>query len=632
MSAAIRLHYLRCLFGQSIHVLDSMAPGAAAGTITTTANTLQLGISEKLGIFVEYMATVIAAAVIAFTYNWSLTLVTCSTILFILLVVSILLPLILKGTEKMTKAETKSSSVANESFAAIRMIAACGAESQMAQRFGKWADAARKHGQRTAPLFAIQFGLMFFSMYAAFALAFWYGTKSFIEGRVDNVGTIIIVLMSVMIMVMSLERVSTPLVAIGKATVAGCEFFTVIDAPQPKRGELKEPDISPMDDIVFEDVQFAYPSRPHVKVLDGLNLRIQAGKLTAIVGPSGSGKSTIVGLIERWYTLQDQHVIAKTVEQDKKKELENKKKAKGKASADPDEDDEDTPEPNHEETGPAVELRGSVSISGHQLDDIDLKWWRSKIGLVQQEPFLFNDTIYNNVAHGLIGSDFEDESEERKKELVKEACKESFADEFIDRLPDGYDTMVGDSGTKLSGGQRQRISIARAIIKKPRILILDEATSAIDVRGERIVQAALDKVSQNRTTITIAHRLSTIRKADAIVVLKKGQVVEQGTHDTLLENEAGTYYGLVHAQQLALGDSNEVADSDDQEEDLDAILRREKSAALSEATATAKSAAWKDRGLVGSFGKLLFEQKSRFPYYGLTIVFAMIAGGKFLDN
>ena len=115
-------------------------------------------------------------------------------------------------------------------------------------------------------------------------------------------------------------------------------------------------------------------------------------------------------------------------------------------------------------------------------------------------------------------------------------------------------------------------------------------------------------------------------------MLNEGQVVEQGTHDTLLENEAGTYYGLVHSQQLALGDSNEAADSDDQEEDLDAILRREKSAALSEATATAKTATWKERGLIGSFGKLLFEQKSRFPSYGLTILFAMIAGGKLPDN
>ncbi|RYP09128.1 hypothetical protein DL765_008553 [Monosporascus sp. GIB2] len=622
-----RLDYLQCLFSQSIHVLDSMPPGAAAGTITTTANTLQIGISEKLGTFVEWMTTIIAATVIAFVYSWSLALVTCSVILFMLLTVGILLPIIVKGTGKLTKAETKSSSIASEAFSSIRMVTACGAEDQVAKRFAVWVEAARRQGQKTSPLIAAQFGLIFFAMFAAFALAFWYGTQSVTEGRISSVGTILVVLMSVMMMSVSLQQISTPLLAVGKAIVAACEFFTVIDAPRPNTGVLKAPDVSSTEDIVFEDVQFAYPSRPHVKVLDGLNLRIRAGKLTAVVGPSGSGKSTIVGLIERWYTLRDQHTIAKTVEPDKKKKQEKKQKqkAKGKKSNGTDSDDEDPPALDPEETGPTVELRGSISTGGHELEEIDLKWWRSQIGLVQQEPYLFNDTIYKNVAFGLIGSDFENESEERKKELVREACKESFADEFIDRLPDGYDTMVGDNGMKLSGGQRQRISIARAVIKKPKILILDEATSAIDVRGEKIVQAALDKVSQNRTTITIAHRLSTIKKADTIVVLQKGKVVEQGSHDSLLENEAGVYYGLVHAQKLSLGEPTEASDSDEPEGDLGATLSREKSAALSDIPGRTKPGEWKNRGLFGSFGKLLYEQKSRFPYYGLTIGFAMVA-------
>ncbi|KAI0175754.1 P-loop containing nucleoside triphosphate hydrolase protein [Hypoxylon sp. FL1284] len=625
MSAAIRLDYLRCLFGQTIHVLDSMPPGSAGGTITTTANTLQLGISEKLGVFVEYLVMIIAAAVIAFVYDWSLALVTCSVLLFILLTVGIILPFYMKGTAKVTRAETKSSSIASEAFAAIRMVVACGAESQVAQRFGVWAEAARKHGQKTSPLIATQFSLVFFALFATFGLAFWYGSKSYVEGRLDSVGTIIVVLMSVMMMVISLDRVSTPLIAVGKATVAACEFFTVIDAPRPDVSGLKEPDVSASDDIVFKDVDFAYPSRPHVKVLDGLSLRIEAGKLTAIVGPSGSGKSTIVGLIERWYTLHDQYIIAKAIEKDKKKEQEAKKREKGKKGGDESGDEAPSSEP--EDAGPAVELKGSISTCDHELDEVDLKWWRSQIGLVSQEPFLFNDTIQNNVAHGLIGSAFQNESEERKRELVKEACKEAFADEFIDRLPEGYETLVGDNGTKLSGGQRQRICIARAVIKRPKILILDEATSAIDVRGERIVQAALDKVSQGRTTITIAHRLSTIKKADTIVVLQKGRVVEQGTHDSLLRDEKGVYHGLVHAQQLSLGEPTEAGDSDGpEEEDLGAILSREKSAAFSEAADTPAAAEWKMRGLIGSFGRLLYEQRSRFPLYAVIVLAAMCTG------
>lgn len=234
--------------------------------------------------------------------------------------------------------------------------------------------------------------------------------------------------MSVMMMVFSLERVSQPLLAVSKATVAACQFFVVIDAPQPNKGHLKDPDVSASDDIVLEKVTFAYPSRPHVKILDELDLRIEAGKITAIVGPSGSGKSTIVGLVERWYTLKDQYVIAKAIEKEKKKK-------KKKDDSDSDDSDDEAAEPAPEDTGPPVQLGGTISTSGHSLDDIQLEWWRGQVGMVAQEPFLFNETIFTNVANGLVGSQWEDAPEEKKRELVREACKESFADEFIDKLP-----------------------------------------------------------------------------------------------------------------------------------------------------------------------------------------------------
>jgi ATP-binding cassette subfamily B (MDR/TAP) protein 1 len=232
--------------------------------------------------------------------------------------------------------------------------------------------------------------------------------------------------MSVFLMVISLERVSTPLVDISKATVAAAQFFVVIDTPRPTCGNLKDPDVTASGDIIFSDITFAYPSRPHVKILDGLNLHIDAGKVTAIVGPSGSGKSTIVGLIERWYTLHDQQIISQAVEKDKKKKEEEKKKK----------NDELYETVYVEEKGTPIELKGSITTSDHKLDEIDLKWWRSQIGLVQQEPFLFNDTIENNVRFGLVGTDLEDASDEIKSELVRAACKEAFADEFIDRLPE----------------------------------------------------------------------------------------------------------------------------------------------------------------------------------------------------
>lgn len=632
MSAAIRLDFLEALFAQSIHVLDSMPSGSAAGTITSTANTLQMGISEKLGTFLEYMSTIITALIVAMTASWELTLVTSSVIVFLAVVIAIILPFIIKGTSKQTKAEAKATAVASEAFSSIRMVAACGAQDRIGLRYSEWVHKAKGFGQSTTPLFAIQFGLVFFSIYAAFALTFWYGTTQMAaKSRINDAGTIVIVLMSVMITVFSIERVTAPLIAGSKAMIAAAEFFVIIDAPRPDPGTIKDPEASATDDITFSNVTFAYPSRPHVKVLDDLSLTFPAGKVTAIVGPSGSGKSTIVGLIERWYSLKKEHVLAKMVDKDKTKEKTDKKKSKTKKKSsdgldlDDDEEEEVSSSAAPVEVGDPIELHGTVSTSGFNLNEIDVKWWRSQIGLVQQEPFLFNDTIEKNIMYGLIGSEYENESEERKKELCRQACTEAFADEFIDRLPDGYQTQVGDSGTKLSGGQRQRIAIARSIVKRPKILILDEATSAIDVRGERIVQAALDRASQNRTTITIAHRLSTIKSADNIIVMRKGKAVEQGTHESLLRDESGVYYGLVNSQQLSMGDDN--SDGEDLVEDsLEDRLAREKSAALSENEETTLASGWKKTGLFNSFGKLLAEQKSRWPIYAISVVAAMIAG------
>jgi ATP-binding cassette subfamily B (MDR/TAP) protein 1 len=248
----------------------------------------------------------------------------------------------------------------------------------------------------------------------------------------------------------------------------------------------------------LEDVKFSYPSRPDVPILKGLSINFPAGKTAALVGASGSGKSTIISLIERFY--------------------------------DP--------------------SSGSVKLDGVDLPELNIKWLRSQIGLVSQEPTLFATTIKGNVLHGLIGTPYENASEEEKFKLVQEACIKSNADGFITKLPQGYDTLVGERGFLLSGGQKQRIAIARAIVSDPRILLLDEATSALDTRSEGIVQDALDKAAAGRTTITVAHRLSTIKDADRIFVMGDGLVLEQGTHNELLADENGAYARLVQAQKL----------------------------------------------------------------------------------
>jgi len=236
--------------------------------------------------------------------------------------------------------------------------------------------------------------------------------------------------------------------------------------------------------IRFEGVQFSYPNRLDTEIYAGLTVEMEAGKTTALVGSSGSGKSTAVQLIERFY--------------------------------DP--------------------LGGRVLLDGADLKTLDLAWLRQQIGLVGQEPVLFSGTIVENIMMGKDGA--------TRDEAIA-AAKMANAHSFITEFEQGYDTDVGGSGNQLSGGQKQRIAIARAIIKDPPILLLDEATSALDNESERVVQAALDDLmtQHKRTTIVIAHRLTTIRGADKIVVLSKGAVVEQGTHDELMAMK-GFYVGL----------------------------------------------------------------------------------------
>uniref|UniRef100_A0A8H7TLM0 ABC transporter n=1 Tax=Bionectria ochroleuca TaxID=29856 RepID=A0A8H7TLM0_BIOOC len=516
LSSAIRLHYLESLFAQPIHVIDSLPAGAPATAITGTSNTLQIGVSDRLGVFLQYMSTIISALVISFTWSWDLTLVTSSLLIYLIVLLCIFMPILIKGQAATLKSDAQGNSVASEALGVMRLVMSCGAQSRIFSRYQGWVIKAKKEGQKTAPIVGMQVGGMFFGVFGAFGLAFWYGTQRYASGHISNAGVVVVVLMSVMLIFNSVERISTPLIAVSKAMVAACELTS--------------------EDLIFDNVVFEYPSRPGVKALDGLNLRIRSGKNTALVGPSGSGKSTIVALLERWYSLQSHYALPKVALAQGQTESSEDEKG-GRVTS-----DSETP------SGPA--LSGSVSFGTINLEDIDLKWWRSQIGLVQQEPFLFNETIFKNVANGLIGTEYEDEPESRKRELVRDACNEACAHEFIDRLPEGYDTRVGDGGAKLSGGQKQRIAIARSIIKKPKIIILDEATSAIDVQSEKHVQEALERLVKNHTTITIAHRLSTIKKADHIVVLKRGQAVEEGTHQELLSNEGGVYSALVRAQAL----------------------------------------------------------------------------------
>ncbi|PIA26000.1 hypothetical protein AQUCO_10200049v1 [Aquilegia coerulea] len=254
-------------------------------------------------------------------------------------------------------------------------------------------------------------------------------------------------------------------------------------------------------DIELRDVCFSYPARPDEQIFNGFNLRIPSGTTSALVGQSGSGKSTVISLIERFYDPQ----------------------------------------------------AGRVLIDGINLKEFQLRWIRSKIGLVSQEPVLFASSIKDNITYGKDGATVEE---------IRVATELANAAKFIDKLPQGLDTLVGEHGAQLSGGQKQRICIARAILRDPRILLLDEATSALDAESEHIVQEALDRIMVNRTTVIVAHRLSTVKNADMIAVIHQGKIVEQGSHSELLKDPAGAYSLLICLQEV-----NRIDNDDDDKED-----------------------------------------------------------------
>ncbi|KAH7037729.1 P-loop containing nucleoside triphosphate hydrolase protein [Microdochium trichocladiopsis] len=499
ISGKIRSHYLDSCMRQNIGFFDKLGAGEVTTRITADTNLIQEGISEKVALTLTAVSTFISAFVIGFVVYWKLTLILLSVVVALLLDMGIGSRFIIKFNKGSIEAYAKGGTVAEEVLSSIRNAIAFGTQDRLAKQYDTHLTRAEHFGFRVKTSIGFMVSGMFLVLYLNYALSFWVGSQYLVEGT-TSLQKILTILMAVMIGAFSLGNVAPNIQAFGTAVAAAIKIYTTIDRPSPldptSEAGLKLEKI--VGTIRLENVKHIYPSRPEVVVMQDVSLNIPAGKTTALVGASGSGKSTIVGLVERFY--------------------------------DP--------------------VGGKVYLDDHDVSTLNLRWLRQQIALVSQEPTLFGTTIFNNIRHGLIGTQHEHASEETQRELIIEAAKMANAHDFISALPEGYETNVGERGFLLSGGQKQRVSIARAIVSDPKILLLDEATSALDTKSEGVVQAALENAAEGRTTITIAHRLSTIRDAHNIVVMAAGSIVEQGTHDELLERR-GAYFKLVEAQQLA---------------------------------------------------------------------------------
>ncbi|EJT82036.1 hypothetical protein GGTG_02010 [Gaeumannomyces tritici R3-111a-1] len=499
ISAKIRAHYLESCMRQNIGFFDKLGAGEVTTRITADTNMVQEGISEKVGLTVAAIATFVTAFIIAFVVYWRLTLILLSTVFALLLIMGSISGFLQKYSKLAIESYALGGSVAEEVISSVRNAVAFGTQDRLARQYDSHLTKAEAYGWRQKGLLGVMVGGMMLVLYLNYGLAFWMGSKYLVDGIIP-LSSVLTIMMSVMIGAFNIGNIAPNVQAFTSAVGAAAKIYNTIDrhscldASSDEGIKLDKVEGT----LVLENIKHIYPSRPNVTVMKDVSLTIPAGKTTALVGASGSGKSTIIGLVERFYN----------------------------------------------------PVQGKIYLDGHDISTLNLRWLRQNISLVQQEPVLFNVTIYDNIKHGLIGTKFEHESEEKKKELVLEAAKKANAHDFVMALPEGYETNVGERGFLLSGGQKQRIAIARAVVSDPRILLLDEATSALDTRSEGVVQAALETASEGRTTISIAHRLSTIRDAHNIVVMSLGEIVEQGTHNELLEKQ-GAYHKLVTAQEIA---------------------------------------------------------------------------------
>lgn len=492
----IRNALYRKLQELSIGYFTNERTGTLISRITNDVTVINSGISASFVTLVREPLMIIVYLVFALSLSWRLTLIAFVVIPFALLIISRIGMRLYKESDVSQRRMADITSVLQETISGMKIVRAFGMEHFEIKKFEEHTQSYYRSIKKITNIRNLASPITEFLSIMAGGIIIFYGGMQVLQSGMLSPSEFMGVLLAVFQIMPSVKELTTVSNRIQESAAAGNRIFEVID----EEGKLPEPpDAAVLDgfrkEMEFQNVWFSYPltrigkaqKNPYTYVLKDVSFSVRKGEILAIVGPSGGGKSTMIDLVPRFY--------------------------------DP--------------------TKGSILIDGIDLRNVRVESLRSLIGIVTQETILFNDSVRNNIAYGL--TDF-------SMERIMAAATAANANEFIQQLPSGYDTIIGERGTKLSGGQRQRLSIARALLKNPPIMIFDEATSALDSESEMLVQEAIERLMKNRTSIVIAHRLSTIKNADRIIVVDGGEIVQIGKHEDLVRQKGGIYKKLYEMQ------------------------------------------------------------------------------------
>jgi ATP-binding cassette subfamily B protein len=467
---------------------DNRRVGELLSRLTADTGTLQETFSFTLAEFLRQVLMLLFGTAIIIFLTPSLTLFMLATFPVIILIALFFGKHIRRLSKNTQDRLADANVIVEESFQSISVVKSFTNETFETTRYAKAIQKSMSIAIHSAKYRGLFISFLIFVVLGGIVAIGAFGARQVSDGTLDP-GELFSFVLYTSLIGFSIAGLGDIFTQLQRSIGASERVLEILDETD-ERNSISKQSISInklKGEIAFENVSFSYPTRKELTVIDNLNFSMRPGEKIALVGPSGSGKSTIINLLMRFYLLKG----------------------------------------------------GEIKVDGQNILDFDLTAYRQNLGIVPQEVILFGGTITENISYGKADATFEE---------IKEAARKANALEFIENFPEGFDTLVGERGVKLSGGQRQRIAIARAILKDPAILVLDEATSSLDAHSEVLVQEALEKLMEGRTTIIIAHRLSTIKKVDRIFVIREGKLAEMGSHAELTSKQNGIYSNLLKLQ------------------------------------------------------------------------------------